>query len=573
MKVWLQSFLCTAGLVFLAVACSNSDRQYVDYIDFDQLEPDAGEVESSRLPTQECPAEHQCYDRTIGRDGESSWDLEHDDHEGVRLDSQAGALVLDATSIVSYYIWVANTGDGTVSKIDVRTFEEVGRYVTGMDPSRTSVNTIGDVYVGNRRGLSLVKISALGEDCPDTNGDGVVTTSTGNEVLEFGRDDCMLWRTDLSHPTYCGLIRAVAAQDVPGPDGELHPFVWVGGDGGCVWKLDGETGRILIDATPAPVDPYGFALDAEGNLWIESVGGRELGRLDTNRCRDQSSCPPVACDDDRGEFCIMQRLEQPVRGYGITVDSRQRVWVGGYVARYDPSLPRAERWTVVDSEHFVHGIAVDARGWVWGAAIERVIRFDAEEPWDYTYVRSAGGKSAKGAAVDDLGQVWIINQRHSNATVIIPGRNPGDLYVDTNVAPVFASPYVYSDMTGSQLRLATRSNAYYRTVFQGCPWVETTWEYLEYDAFLPEGTLITFRARTADTREALEEAHWVPVATSPPDVSPAELFSAFEEAEVTPGYYMEVELQLATERIWEEHSITPEVYSITSHHRCYAFFG
>jgi len=52
-----------------------------------------------------------------------------------------------------------------------------------------------------------------------------------------------------------------------------------------------------------------------------------------------------------------------------------------------------------------------------------------------------------------------------------------------------------------------------------------------------------------------------------------ELISVFEEAAVTPGYCIEVELQLATERIGEEHSIHPEVYSITAHHRCYAFFG
>ena len=573
MKVWFQNLLCAMGVVFLLAACGESNRQYEDRMTLGDGESDASVVESNRLPTHECPPEHQCYDRTVGRDGDSAWDLEHDDHDGVCLDEQADALILETSSIVSYYIWVANTGEGSVSKIDVRTYEEVGRYLVGNDPSRTSVNTMGDAYVGNRAGRSLVKISALGEECPDTNGDGVITTSTGHEMLEFGQDDCVLWRTDLSHPTHCGLIRAVAAQDVPGPDGELYPFVWVGGDGGCIWKLDGVTGRILIDATPAPVAPYGFAMDAEGNLWIEAVGGRELGRLDTNRCRDQASCPPVACDDDRGDFCIMQRIEQPVRGYGITVDSSQRVWVGGYVARYDPSLPRRDRWTVVDTEDFVHGIAADNRGWVWGAAFDTVLRFDAEEPWDYSPIRSAGGRSAKGAAVDDLGQVWIINQRHSDATVIIPGRNPGEMVVRSEVAPVFASPYIYSDMTGSQLRLATRSHAYYRHVFQGCPWQDTTWEYLEFDAFLPRGAQITIRARTADSREALEAMPWVTVATAPPTESPGDLLTAFEEAMVTSGYYLEIELQLATERTSEEHSITPEVFSITAHHRCYAYFG
>jgi hypothetical protein len=559
------------ALVLAVVSCHDG-RQVEDRCDI----CDGGFVlpeEPSTPEPGECPLNYQCFETSLGHDGDSDWDLDGDANDGVRLDQQVDALMLDTASIVSYFIWVANTAEGSVSKIDVRTFEQVGRYFTGEDPSRTSVDTLGDVYIGNRQGLSLVKISTLGDDCPDTNGDGRIRTSRGSELLPYGLDDCVLWRTDLSHPTHCGLIRAVAAQDEVGPDGEVIPYVWVGGDGGCIWKLDGETGEILIDATPAPVAPYGFALDADGNLWIESVGGRDLGRLDTTRCRDLDSCPAFACDDDRGDSCIMERIAQPVRGYGITVDSSQRVWIGGSVARYDPSLPRGERWAVADTDAFVHGIAADARGWVWGAAYESVIRIDAEDPSSHWLVVSARGRGAKGAAVDDLGQVWIINQRDSDATVIIPGRHPGETQVLTRVAPVFSSPYTYSDMTGSQLRLATRPRAYYRHVFSGCEWEDTIWVALDFDAWIPTGTQVSFRARTAETRTDLDAASWMHMATVPSDETPVSLETAFAEAGVAPGHFIELEVQMATDRVSNAYSISPEVFEVTVSYRCYAFFG
>src|SRR5690606_10548894 len=57
---------------------------------------------------------------------------------------------------VEGFIWIANSGEGTVSKIDTVTGVELGRYVvrpdSGGSPSRTTVNNRGDVAVANRLG-------------------------------------------------------------------------------------------------------------------------------------------------------------------------------------------------------------------------------------------------------------------------------------------------------------------------------------------------------------------------------------------------------------------------------------
>ena len=81
------------------------------------------------------------------------------------------------------YLWVANTSQGSVSKINTTTMIEEGRYYAHPDPanastSRTSVNIDGHyVVVTNRQGYSATKIAANIDDCVDTNMDGMITTS------------------------------------------------------------------------------------------------------------------------------------------------------------------------------------------------------------------------------------------------------------------------------------------------------------------------------------------------------------------------------------------------------------
>ena len=105
----------------------------------------------------------------------------------------------------------------TVTKVDTTTYQILGRYAIGShDPSRTSVNSLGDVFVGNRAGNTLTKVSAAGVDCPDTNGDNAITTSSGfNDVLAWGQDDCVLWDVPVPGGPH---VRGVAAQDLLVPD-------------------------------------------------------------------------------------------------------------------------------------------------------------------------------------------------------------------------------------------------------------------------------------------------------------------------------------------------------------------
>ena len=152
------------------------------------------------------------------------------------------------------YIWVANSAEGTVSKIDTATLTEVGRYIVRPDsagnPSRTSVNLSGDVAIANRAG-DITKIYAREDDCQDTNGMLGIQTSTGaGDVLAWDVEECRAWYLDM-------------------PYNVQRPVAWTSGtfstetcawEGQKVWttggmeSVNGSVHAILIDGDSGVID-------------------------------------------------------------------------------------------------------------------------------------------------------------------------------------------------------------------------------------------------------------------------------------------------------------------------------
>ncbi|MBO6934708.1 MAG: hypothetical protein JJ863_07030 [Deltaproteobacteria bacterium] len=540
------------------------------------------------------------------------WDIgddSEDESDGVGVDDD-GALVLDSRRINTNFIWVANTTEGSVSRFSTTApYPEVGRYFTGAvvnagayfagnDPSRTSVNSRGDAFVGNRNGNELTRISVLGTDCPDSNGDGVVTTSqdlngdgiistnlADGEMLAWGEDDCILWHKNLDDALPGeNLIRAVAAQDVDGLDGALLEYVWVGGHRTqTVSKLDGETGDVIL-TVPSPVPTYGFALDGSGQLWISGNGDTAIGRVDTTRCIDDASCVADAiCDagtpeNDGCDGAIRARIPMSHFPYGITVDFNQRVWTGGrsggntaMYSRYDPAAPSGSRWVSVSqgTPGWLHGIAADANGFIWGALQQSgIVRIDADDPNTRLIVPGTPGPTNKGMAIDAEGKIWCITQ-NNYAVVITPGMAIDANTVETNVAASMRGNYTYSDMTGLQLRLATNPRGFYRHIFEACPdGGVPSWTDVVFDASVPPGTTLSFRVKTADTRDGLALAEWVAVGSVPPPADRFSIGDALMAAGITPQRFLMLEIALQADRVSSTEVITPRVMSTDVTHTC-----
>ena len=305
-----------------------------------------------------------CLGTAIGpASGQPFTPPDDDNSEGVVIDDD-GNIVLDPgegeTSF--HFLYVANTNEGTVSKVDAETLTEAARYTsalpgggvaTGADalPSRTAIDPFGDVWVANRAHQgsntqgSVTKIA--GSACIDRNGDGVVQTSedldgdgrintdpgfvdpAGQGRLEYygAGDECVLFTVpigaDGSIPRALGLSGT----------NEVHPagVVFVGAHAERkIYALDGRDGSLIPSASnPIDVDlrPYGAVVDADQTLYITQQGtdviqAVRIGRSGLIKSGLLSHNGPAA---------------GIIGSYGIAVDEQGRIWTGGYAGGTPPN--------------------------------------------------------------------------------------------------------------------------------------------------------------------------------------------------------------------------------------------
>ncbi len=350
-------------------------------------------------------------------------------------------------------IWIANTPEGTVSKIDTMTGVELARYRTGVDasadPSRTSVNLLGDVAVMNRAGGSVVKIAAVQDRCVDTNGDGTIQTSTGaNDVLAWGQDECVLWET----PLFTG-SRAVAWDSGNNPENIddmgcliADPQLWVSAMDETntvhVWRLDGQTGQqlqevTLPDWTGGWGGLYGGAVDRDHGFWGP---GKENTLL-------------VHVDAETFQLTVYD-AEGYERFYGIAMDAEGTPWIA---AEFDDRLLHFDRNTEQFIDHgttghgSLRGLAIDESGNAWIAANNPcdLVHFDRGSG-AYQNIALPECGTPVGVSIDVEGYVWVVDQGSNRAYKI----DPASYAVVTTVMGL-VGPYTYSDMTGSGLSLVT----------------------------------------------------------------------------------------------------------------------
>jgi hypothetical protein len=321
------------------------------------------------------------------------------------------------------YIFIANSGQGTMTKLNTVTMIEEGRYYMRPDgagsPSRTSVALSGNVAIAARDGGGgVTKFWANPDDCEESNGMPGLQTSTGaNDILPWNVEECHAWHQPFVGKNYW----------------TNRPMAWAPGDlneGSCTWEdeklwtsgtgnqtevilLNGDTGDIE-QTIPIPQMSggmmYGGAVDGDGNFWGLEYGTR-LIRV------------------DRGDFTVQEFAIPGGPGYGIAVDVEGRVWTcgDGHASRFDPDT---EQWqttpggisggiggcmtdgattlyhsrypdgviVAIDTESvmpidefiipdYVHGISIDFEGKVWGVTFagSQVFRLDVETEVVDTY--------------------------------------------------------------------------------------------------------------------------------------------------------------------------------------------
>ncbi|MCR9159851.1 MAG: hypothetical protein ACE37F_05840 [Nannocystaceae bacterium] len=346
------------------------------------------------------------------------------------------------------YIWIANSSQGTISKIDTTTGEELGRYITRPDgngnPSRTSVNRFGDVAVANRSG-GITKVFADPEDCLESNGVPGIQTSTGpDDVLPWGEDECIAWYTEIAHNNNrpVAWTNGTLNEETCEYEGvDVYTAYLDSGVAGTVEiaRLDGTTG-VVQNTIPMPETPlqshgfYGAAVDGEDRAWFSQLQGGQLVRVNTDQTVD-----------------VWEVADHP--GYGITVTQEGYVWICGRdTHRFDPVTETWAQAQAVDPGAYVHtgGCMGDGNGTLYRGAHANVLGIDTET-LDTVVTLPAGQPGDDhiwGVAVDFDGFVWAIPRNAEHAYKMDPSM-PAAPIVQT--VEGLQDCYTYSDMTGFSL--------------------------------------------------------------------------------------------------------------------------
>lgn len=453
----------------------------------------------------------------------------------------AGELTLAWQPFAAKTLWVANTDEGSVSKVDTASAREVARYRTrGGYPIQVAVDHRGDVFVldgafgGEPR---LTKIAGARERCRGTR------TSSGAEmVLPVGEDECVLLDLPL---TAADDPRTLAVDGALSPDGARAGDVWLSFDGTAqLAQLSGDSGaelaRYELRRYDPQLQPSASAFDLYGGLWLIARDGMVLRFDPLDPEAGKTMLVPFACYtldslslDAGGKLllsgfgCERVFSYEPQRGQWRSAQMPDLLTPRGVIAGTDAS------WVSYNSG----AIAALARDTLQPMAASP-LSSDALKPFE-TFALSR----------DADGMIWAVSTQGGPRGVGVATRfDPMQQRVTAQV-PLGRGPRAGGDLSGSasggEFARAGRASH----VFAGCgretgasdavSQSATEWLNLRLTTLLGAGASVRVLVRHAESVEALQDATFEALGELPRDAPPFPL-------QLPAGGVIEVAIELAS---------------------------
>jgi streptogramin lyase len=266
---------------------------------------------------------------------------------------------------------------------------------------------------------------------------------------------------------------------------------------------------------PSGGNPYGFAVDSKGVLWISSpTGGASFYGIDTKT------------------GAVKHTVARSGESYGVTLDGNDNVWMAGWCSNYLHRIDAVSKVRTsvsigLDSSWCARGMAVDTDGNIWAATarwnsnacgnasyVQKFEKGTGKLLGNYTIGGDFGG-GGLGISQDGNGKIWVTSTCTHKAARINKDTGATEL-----VASLYGTnPYTYSDWTGAMLKNVTTKNGQmgvWTANFDGTS-ATTTWQQATFDAIKPTGTNVRVRFRASATIETIEAAPWcVPASSASP---------------------------------------------------------
>jgi hypothetical protein len=446
-------------------------------------------------------------------------------------------LQLSSTITALPFMWIANAGEDTVSKINTNTGREVARYRTGFGPSgqagyfnhwgdpwrgaapsRTAVDASGNVYVANREFESkqsvIVKILATGGI--DRNGNGTIETSSdldnngvingaeiknladtnGNGYVDANeiQDERIAWFARV------GAVNGVARSLSIGPDGHLWVGLFTTRE---YYKISSVDGSVLAGpVSVSPNYPYGSLVDSAGILYGAGLNNQFI-KLNTSTL-------------------AVQNFTHLGENYGIALgnatDGTPRVYLAlrshgsNIVAVFNPATSTFSYINLPNSAGTL-GISTDSAGDIFLSAATSTVsggyalgatklRPDGSVVWTKGPQSGATGGDQRGAIVDSNNDVWTVNRLNASVS-----KFRGTDGTALGVYPVGNQPYTYSDASGSAFLQSNPAGDW--TVTHDTGYAGTSDGSISWTASVPSGTTLQVQVRAANTVAGLEAQTYV----------------------------------------------------------------